>query len=143
MARLGPDAVTMRNIASEAGVTTGALTHYFDRKDDIVSAALELICEDMLDRLRTAPAATLEGLLELLARALPLEPGQRDDWRLWLAFWARADGEALQIDETEIESAAWFSREALVNSPEDENFRLPRRDSIARRLIEDWLAETA
>jgi hypothetical protein len=28
-----------------------------------------------------------------------------------------------------------------MNSPEDERFRLPRADSIARRLIEDWLAE--
>lgn len=62
---------------------------------------------------------------------------------LMIGFWARAKGERLAIDETEIESAAWFSRDALLASPEDEDFRLPRRDSIARRLIEDWLAETA
>jgi NAD+ diphosphatase len=27
----------------------------------------------------------------------------------------------------------------LLNSPEDETFRLPRADSISRRLIEDWV----
>lgn len=60
---------------------------------------------------------------------------------LMIGFWARAEGEALRVDETEIERAAWYSRADLIASPEDERFRLPRRDSIARRLIEDWLAE--
>jgi hypothetical protein len=27
----------------------------------------------------------------------------------------------------------------MLASPENETFRLPRRDSIARRLMEDWL----
>ena len=60
---------------------------------------------------------------------------------LMIGFWARAEGGALQVDETEIERAAWYSRAELIASPEDESFRLPRRDSIARRLIEDWLSE--
>ena len=60
---------------------------------------------------------------------------------LMIGFWARAQGDALRVDETEIERAAWYSRAELIASPEDESFRLPRRDSIARRLIEDWLSE--
>ncbi len=60
---------------------------------------------------------------------------------LMIGFWARAEGSALRIDETEIERAAWYSRDQLIASPEDDSFRLPRRDSIARRLIEDWLSE--
>ena len=32
------------------------------------------------------------------------------------------------------------SAEELLASPEDETFRLPRRDSIARRLVDDWIA---
>ena len=35
--------------------------------------------------------------------------------------------------------ARWFTREELLASPEDETFRLPRR-SIARRLVDDWIA---
>jgi hypothetical protein len=27
----------------------------------------------------------------------------------------------------------------MLGHPDDDEFRLPRRDSIARRLIEDWL----
>ncbi len=58
---------------------------------------------------------------------------------LMVGFHAKATYQPLSIDPVELESAAWFDREALRNSPEDESFRLPRRDSIARRLINDWL----
>ncbi|MEX0922381.1 MAG: NAD(+) diphosphatase [Rhodovibrionaceae bacterium] len=60
---------------------------------------------------------------------------------LMLGFHARASDDRLKIDEVEIESARWFTREEMLNSPEDETFKLPRRDSIARRLIEEWLRE--
>lgn len=60
---------------------------------------------------------------------------------IMLGFHARAEATALTIAHHEIESARWFTREELRHSPEDETFKLPRRDSIARRLIEDWLEE--
>ena len=60
---------------------------------------------------------------------------------IMLGFHATAAHAPLRIDEEELGGAAWFTREALRTSPENETFRLPRRDSIARRLIEDWLAE--
>ncbi|MGD1877054.1 MAG: NAD(+) diphosphatase [Kiloniellaceae bacterium] len=60
---------------------------------------------------------------------------------IMLGFHARADFAPLDISLDEIESAQWYSRAELKNSPEDETFKLPRRDSIARRLIEDWLEE--
>ena len=59
---------------------------------------------------------------------------------LMLGFHARALDLELQPNTDELESAAWFDRATLLRSPEDERFRLPRGDSIARRLIEDWLA---
>ncbi len=60
---------------------------------------------------------------------------------LMLGFHAHCRRADLKVDPVELESAAWFSRDELLNSPEDEKFKLPRKDSIARRLIEDWLAE--
>jgi len=33
----------------------------------------------------------------------------------------------------------WFSR-AEISDPEQHGYLLPRADSIARRLIEDWMA---
>lgn len=58
---------------------------------------------------------------------------------LMLGFTAEADDETLHLQDGEIEAARWMSRLDLLNSPEDENFRLPRNDSISRRLIEDWV----
>ncbi|MGF1594352.1 MAG: NAD(+) diphosphatase [Kiloniellaceae bacterium] len=60
---------------------------------------------------------------------------------IMLGFRARADHAAPRLGPDELESARWFSRAELRSSPEDERFKLPRRDSIARRLIEDWLEE--
>ncbi len=60
---------------------------------------------------------------------------------IMLGFRAEAESLALDVNTDEIERAAWYTRAWLRRSPEDETFRLPRRDSIARRLIDDWLAE--
>lgn len=58
---------------------------------------------------------------------------------LMLGFHAICRHGPLTVNEQELASADWFSRAQLKASPEDETFRLPRRDSIAWRLIEDWL----
>ncbi len=58
---------------------------------------------------------------------------------IMLGFWARARTDRLEVNRFELESARWVSRDEMRASPEDETFRLPRRDSIARRLVEDWL----
>ena len=59
---------------------------------------------------------------------------------IMLGFTAIAEGDQFRVDEHELEMARWFTREELLASPEDETFRLPRRDSIARRLVDDWIA---
>jgi NAD+ diphosphatase len=60
---------------------------------------------------------------------------------LMLGFHATCRNRPLRVNEEELAGADWYSRDALKASPEDDSFRLPRRDSIARRLIDDWLAE--
>jgi NAD+ diphosphatase len=60
---------------------------------------------------------------------------------IMLGFTARAAATDLRVAADEIETAGWYTRAELRQSPENETFRLPRRDSIARRLVEDWLAE--
>ncbi len=58
---------------------------------------------------------------------------------IMLGFTARAAPDELTVFREELENARWFTREELLASPEDETLRLPRRDSIARRLVDDWL----
>jgi NAD+ diphosphatase len=59
---------------------------------------------------------------------------------IMLGFHARAVTTAIRVDPAELEDARWFDRaQLLVHGEDDDAFRLPRRDSIARRLIEDWI----
>ena len=60
---------------------------------------------------------------------------------IMLGFYAEGLTEEITIDPSELRDARWFSR-AEVHDPDAHGFSLPRRDSIARRLIEDWLAHT-
>jgi NAD+ diphosphatase len=56
-----------------------------------------------------------------------------------LGFHARARSTDIHVDQSELQDARWFERSFLLTHQDDESFRMPRRDSIARRLIEDWL----
>ena len=58
---------------------------------------------------------------------------------LMLGFTAESDSTAFDLHDGEIESAQWMTRMDLLNSPESDVFRLPRADSISRKLIEDWV----
>lgn len=59
---------------------------------------------------------------------------------LMLGFHARVRHAPLSVNPKELEAAQWIDREFLLGAREDDGFRLPRKDSIARRLIEDWLS---
>lgn len=58
---------------------------------------------------------------------------------LMLGFTARALSTAIELDAHELEAARWFERDFLRQHRDDDEFRLPHADSIARRLIEEWL----
>lgn len=97
-----------------------------------------------------------ESLEEAVAREVAEEVGLRirpdgvryfasQPWpfpsSLMLGFHAYAAYAPLEVDPEELASARWYHRDELLESPENEDFRLPRRDSIARRLIQAWLGE--
>lgn len=58
---------------------------------------------------------------------------------IMIGFHAEAETTEVDVNQSELEAARWFHRDELLASPEDETLRLPRRDSIARRLVENWL----
>lgn len=60
---------------------------------------------------------------------------------IMLGFTARAVTTAIRPDPEELADAQWFSRDFLRRTHDPDRFRLPRVDSIARRLIDDWVAE--
>lgn len=59
---------------------------------------------------------------------------------LMVGFRARALSAGLTVDPEEMRDVRWFSR-ADVRGFKERGLRLPRRDSIARFLIREWLEE--
>jgi NAD+ diphosphatase len=57
---------------------------------------------------------------------------------IMLGFHAEGLTEEIRIDPEELKDARWFTRDQL-RDPAAHGFALPRVDSIARRLIEDWM----
>ena len=66
---------------------------------------------------------------------------------IMLGFRARAKTFHIKVDGDEIEEAYWFEPEQLRSFGEwgdgGDNFSLPRRDSIARYLVESWIEEVS
>ncbi len=85
----GIEAVTMKGIAERAGVTTGAVTHYFADKDAVLLEALLLVDASMQRRLDEALTRGHSPTDALLA-ALPHDAESRRDWCVWRVFSDRA-----------------------------------------------------
>ena len=57
-----------------------------------------------------------------------------------LGFTAVACTTIINFNDEEIDNAQWFTREEIKNFELQGKF-LPRKVSISRRLIDDWLSE--
>ncbi len=136
----------------------------FPRTDPAVIMLVTLGDECLLGRAGRFPPgmySTLAGFVEpgetleaAVAREVHEEAGVRvkdvryhssQPWpfptSLMLGFYATALDKTLTVDHDELEDALWASKDWIRENNGTETFRLPRRDSIARRLIEDWLGE--
>jgi NAD+ diphosphatase len=58
---------------------------------------------------------------------------------LMVGFMARAASRDIKVDEKELEYAHWYSRDWLRDIEDSDEFRMPGKYSIARRLIGDWI----
>ncbi len=117
LAQAGLAGATLRGVAAEAGCTTGALTHYFADRDALLLGLLTATHAETAARMAAVIAATADPLARVLGlarEALPLDDRGRDEWRVWLAFWAEAVGNAHLAAENHRRIAEW--RDALATA---------------------------
>lgn len=57
---------------------------------------------------------------------------------IMLGFTAEAVSSAITLLDGELQHAGWYTRDQMVRSLSDGSLRVPRRVSIAYRLVEDW-----
>ena len=74
----------MREIAREAGYTTGVLTHYFRDKRELMAFAFGLMVERSTGRISAVAAE--RGLLDALAELLPLDEERRRECTVWMVL---------------------------------------------------------
>ncbi len=142
---------------------TSCDTSHFPRTDPAVIMLVHAGDRALLGHSSRFPASTMystlagfvepgESLEEAVAREVMEEAGIRvgrvqyhssQPWpfpaSVMLGFYAQALSQEITIDPQELQDARWFTR-AQIRDPQAHGFTLPRPDSIARRLIEDWVA---
>ncbi len=84
--REGLEGASLRDIAREAGHTTGVLSHYFRDKRELLAFAFELVVDRSAERI--SRSAREEGMFEALAELLPLDEERRREATVWLVLVA-------------------------------------------------------
>jgi AcrR family transcriptional regulator len=140
IAREGLEGLTMRVVAKEAGFTTGALTHYFQSKDELLIAASEAgadVVRPEMDDAATGESARA-ALRDLLYTVLPTSPAMKAQWRFWMAFWERA-AHSPQVQRVMRERYfEYTNRVATVIRRSQEQGETPRgvdAETVAREII--------
>lgn len=92
--REGLEAVSLRHVAAEAGVSMGQVQHYFATKDELLAFAYQVISKRYERRIAAAVAAApADGRARLrafLVEMLPLSEASRAEAPVLAAFFARA-----------------------------------------------------
>jgi AcrR family transcriptional regulator len=87
----GLEAVSVRTVAKEAGVSVGAVQYHFKTKDDLLYAAYERVIDQVALRAREiVPASPLDFVRQLLEELLPLDERRAAELKVAMAFSARA-----------------------------------------------------
>ncbi|MEJ3655595.1 TetR/AcrR family transcriptional regulator [Actinomycetes bacterium KLBMP 9759] len=118
IARSGLAGATMRDVAAEAGCTTGMVSHYFADKDQLLVAALGAATSAVAQRITRTAAERPGDLVAVLAESLPLDDVRRREWRVWTAFWGAAVGNPALAREHAARYARWRGGLATVLAEE-------------------------
>ncbi|MGX5212639.1 TetR/AcrR family transcriptional regulator [Streptomyces violaceus] len=96
IARSGMEAVSLRDVATEADVSMGAVQRCFHTKEDMLLFALEHVSQHVSERAaqRIAAASTPQAASTLLSHTLAelalLDEASKTQAHVWLAFVSRA-----------------------------------------------------
>ena len=115
--------LTVRRVSQEAGYTTGALTHYFRSKDQLLVEASELSARLVRERMARAETIVpaVEAIRRVVAMALPLTTETRSTWRIWVGFWERSSYDDEVASTMRLRYQEWRQRLArLLQRAKDE-----------------------
>lgn len=141
IASQGVSAASLRDVAAAGGVTTGAVTHYFPGRTDLIAAAYDKVMGRLLERLEEPGGHT--DLLATMASYLPQDPETEMEWRVWLAFSAEALVNPALSERHRAYYAAITARLAADLSPVQADLLVAVIDGLSIRILlepRDWPA---
>jgi AcrR family transcriptional regulator len=89
----GLEGAKLIDIGKAAGVTTGAIGHYYTDKEAVLSAALEQAYQDTISRIEMKKQQQDYTLFDVMMADLPTDQESQETKAVWLAFWSRAIAE--------------------------------------------------
>ena len=90
IAAAGLEAVTVRDVAEAARCSTAIVSHYFHNKRELLFLTYHSSIELATERCERALGEADGDLKAYLAEIMPLDEERLIEWKIWLAFWARA-----------------------------------------------------
>jgi AcrR family transcriptional regulator len=94
IARKGYGAATVRDVAAEAGTSTGTVMYYYAGKEELFADTLRAASEAFRARMAAAIAEAgddpVERLLAIARAATPGDPEAARAHAVWIDFWAQA-----------------------------------------------------
>lgn len=89
--REGIGQTSVRKVAEEAGLSPGAMRHYFASQSELLAFTLEFIGDRLRQRLLsiTYQGEPLEHIHRLIEEFLPLDEEKMQETEIWLAFIAQ------------------------------------------------------
>jgi AcrR family transcriptional regulator len=91
--REGLERASVRNVAREAGMSMGALRHYFGAQDELLAFAMRLVIErarGRIEALDLSACGPRQAVEMVLCEVLPLDDERRAEAAVWLALTGRA-----------------------------------------------------
>jgi AcrR family transcriptional regulator len=138
MRRKGLLQTTSRDVAAEAGTSSGLLAHYFESHDHLLVCAFEQVAERDLARMRALLQAEPDVVARLRVLLEEFSPAEHAwQYRVWIDVWgAAAQSEALRRSSRRL-NLRWVAlvTEVFRTGAGDGSFRTAQPDASAWRLL--------
>lgn len=140
IAREGIDGATMREIATRAGFSNGALKPYFASKDQLLAAAFQHVFNLTNERTeqRTAGLSGVEALRAFCHEVLPLDEQRILEARIVIPFWQKALTDPDKAKQHEQDMNQWREQMLgyLQQARDDGDITQPVEDiQVVRHLL--------
>ncbi len=108
ISELGIEKVNLIDIGKFAGCTTGAITHYFASKNEVLVAAWDYLYSDFIKQTNIVSAREPYSLIDVLSESLPNRRRSRALTKVWMALTIRSLDNSL-LAEKQIETSRLWS----------------------------------